>query len=239
MSLTKQDLRTIWTSLARLLPPGSLPKDPEELVEIERVRGVVAEVMKREQEKPERGARVLVWRVPASHALTMNAYSYKRGWVKKRMRTELDAWLRELIAEIPGVIPLGDHTRRWVRVTRFSPQRVDELSVDVLGGKMAIDALVRVGVLVDDDDRHLIREPLWMKTKKGNTHVLVEVFEVANEAVPVGPPEDGPAPLAPERPKKPKVTDHVRAPMADVFGEATNDKRRIARGCQPRRRGSR
>lgn len=238
MSLTKQDLRSLWSSLSRLLPPASPPKSAEELVEVHRLMGLVAELIKAEQDKPERGARVLVWRVPASHALTMNAYSYKRGWVKKRMRTELDTWLRELIAETPGACVLGNR-RRWVRVTRFSPQRVDELSVDVLGGKMAIDALVRVGVLADDDDRHLIREPLWMKTKRGNTHVLVEVFEVANEAVPIGPPEDGPAPLAPEKPKKPKVTDHVRAPMADVFGDVPLTKQKHKRGCHPGRRGSR
>ena len=228
MRLTKADLRTIWNALARLLPPGSLPKNPEELVEIERVRSVVGELIKLEQDKPERGARVLSWRIPASHALTMNAYSYKRGWVKKRMRTELDTWLRELIAEIPGAVVYGDHKRRWVRVTRFSPQRVDELSVDVLGGKMAVDALVRVGVLVDDDDAHLIREPVWKKTKKGNTHVLVEVFEVAREAVPDDGPEDAPAP-ATVKPKRSKF-------MADVFGD---DERRIEPGCRPRRRGAR
>ena len=241
MTLTKQDLRVIWSSLVRLLPPGTLPKDPEELVEIQRVADVVAQLLKLEQDKVERGARVLSWRIPASHALTMNAYSYKRGWVKKRMRTELDRWLRELIADIPAALVLFGNRRRWVRVTRFSPQRVDELSVDVLGGKMAVDALVRVGVLADDDDKHLIREPLWMKTKRGNTHVLVEVFEVTREGgVPVGPPEDGPAPQAPEAPKRAKVTDHIVAPpMADVFGEATKDKRRIAHCCRPRRRGSR
>lgn len=226
--LTKLDLRTIWNSLARLLPPGSLPKEPEELVEIERVRSLVAQLLKEEQERPERGARVLVWRIPASHALTMNAYSYKRGWVKKQMRGELDQWITELIKDVQGAIAYGDNHRRWVRVTRFSPQRVDELSVDVLGGKMAIDALVRVGVLVDDDDAHLVREPLWMKTKRGNTHVLVEVFEVATEAVPIGDPEDGPAPTAPKRPKK-KL-------MADIFGDGD---RTIDRGCRKKKRGSR
>lgn len=228
MRLTKLDLRTIWTSLARLLPPGSLPKDPEELVEIERVRSVVAELIKEEQDRPERGARILVWRIPASHALTMNAYSYKRGWVKKKLREDLDRWLTELIKETAGAIVFGDHTKRWVRVTRFSTQRVDELSVDVLGGKMAIDALVRVGVLVDDNDAHCVREPMWMKTFRGNTHLLVEVFEVANEAVPCGPPEDAPAPKTPPRPKK-KL-------MSDIFGD---DDRSIKRGCRKKKRGSR
>lgn len=75
----------------------------------------------------------------------------------------------------------GSQQRRWLRATRFSTKVVDDVSVDVVGGKMATDALVRAGVLADDDAKHLIREARMEKTKPGNTHLLLEVFTVVDE----------------------------------------------------------
>lgn len=216
--LNKADLRTIYASLARLLPPGSLPKKPEEVVEIDRVRERIAAMIREYAPELERGELVFSWRVPREQALTMNAYSYKKGWAKKKMRGALDAKIRELLPDWPKASLHGAMRRRWVRVTRFSTQRVDDLSIDVLGGKMPVDALVRMGILCDDNEAGAHREPRWEKTQKGNTHVLVEVFEM----VPEGTHEEDeiehkPAPVLPPR-KEGVITRYLKqAPPDDLF----------------------
>jgi hypothetical protein len=163
VKLNKADLRLIYTSLGRLIPPFGRAPDAAEVVAIGQLRDVVADAIRDFAPVLERGELVFSWRVPREQALTMNAYAHKKGWMKKKMRQELDK------------------VRRWVRVTRFSTQRVDDLSVDILGGKMPVDALVRCGVLSDDNDAMAFREPRWEKTERGNTHVLVEVFTIREE----------------------------------------------------------
>lgn len=208
-ALKKAELRTIHQSLQRLQPPGSLPKDPEELVRIEEARVVVARMIEEYRPLPERGALVLTWRVAREHAMTMNEYSGKKGWVKKKIRQELDRQLLALIDPIPGAVIYGKR-RRWVRVTRFSPRKVDEVSADTIGGKCPIDALVRVGVLADDTQALLVREPRWEPTAPGNTHVLVEVFEVTEEGSREGEePPPAPAPKLPPR-RRSKLSTYLR-----------------------------
>ncbi len=46
---------------------------------------------------------------------------------------------------------------------------------------MPIDALVHAGVLYDDAPKHLEREALVATTSRGNTHVLIEVFEMSDD----------------------------------------------------------
>ncbi len=179
--LLKKDLRVIYTSLTRLLPPQQLPTDPAEIVAISDARDLVSVLIREYSPMMERGDLVFSWRVPREQALTMNAYAHKKGWMKKRMRAELDKAVVALLPNYPKALINGAKIRRWLRVTRFSTQRVDDLSIDVLGGKMPVDALVRCGVLADDNDAMAFREPLWEKTARGNTHVLVEVFEMKVE----------------------------------------------------------
>lgn len=181
--LNKADLRRLWTSLTRLLPPQQLPNEPEEIVAIGELRKVVAKMIVEYAPALERGELIFSWRVRREEALTMNAYAHKKGWMKKKLRVELDRQVNELVAasNVPGLLLCGTKKRRWLRVTRFSTQRVDDLSIDVLGGKMPVDALVRCGVLADDNDAMAHREPRWEKTARGNTHVLVEVFEIREE----------------------------------------------------------
>ncbi len=179
--LSKADLRTLHTSLTRLLPPQQLPTEPAEIVAISDVRDVVDQMIREYAPIMERGELVFSWRVPREQALTMNAYAHKKGWMKKKMRAALDAAIVELLPQFPKAEVHGAKLRRWVRVTRFSPQRVDDLSIDVLGGKMPVDALVRCGILADDNDAMAFREPRWEKTARGNTHVLVEVFTMVPE----------------------------------------------------------
>ncbi len=205
MKLTKADLRTIFTSLGRLLPPGSLPTDPEEVVRIADTQEAVAAAIRDYAPVLERGELVFSWRVPREQALTLNAYAHKKGWAKKKMRQALDDKIREMLPSFPKAELHGGMRRRWVRVTRFSTQRVDDLSIDVLGGKMPVDALVRLQILVDDNDKWTFREPRWEKTERGNTHVLVEVFEMV---------EEGDGKHEHDTPKSTKIEQLIRKPGA-------------------------
>ncbi len=181
--LNKADLRVLYASLTRLLPPQQLPTEPAEVVAISGVREIVASMIREYAPLPERGPLVFSWRVPKEQALTMNSYSGTRGWVKKKIRKALDDQLISMLktSAFPGALMHGAQTRRWLRATRFSPRRVDELSADIIGAKCPIDALVRAGILAEDDDAHLIREAIWEKCRPGGTHLLVEVFEVRAE----------------------------------------------------------
>jgi hypothetical protein len=181
VKLNKADLRLIYTSLGRLIPPFGRAPDAAEVVAIGQLRDVVADAIRDFAPVLERGELVFSWRVPREQALTMNAYAHKKGWMKKKMRQELDKAVVDLLPVWPRALMNGAKVRRWVRVTRFSTQRVDDLSVDILGGKMPVDALVRCGVLSDDNDAMAFREPRWEKTERGNTHVLVEVFTIREE----------------------------------------------------------
>lgn len=184
-SLTKADLRTIYASLARLLPPApSLPKTPEEVVEIGRVKDVVATlIVEYRSEIVFRGTKVLEWRVPTALAPTMNNLAFMKKWQHKLLNEKLDDLVRTLLDEFPAAKLHGAQKMRWARVTRFTPSRgkIDELSIDAIGGKKLIDALVRHGVFYDDAPKYLHREPGIAPTHRGNTHVLVEVFEVTEE----------------------------------------------------------
>lgn len=70
--------------------------------------------------------------------------------------------------------------RRIVVVTRVSSVRPDELSVDVLGGKIPIDRLVQAGVLRGDNDKWLARYGLWQQASPGEGRVVVDVYEVGS-----------------------------------------------------------
>ncbi len=179
--LTKADLRTIHSSLARLLPPGSLPRGAEEVVEIGRVLEAVAREIREAAPVMERGAKVFEWRVPRDQAPTMNQFGFMKGWQKKKLAKTFDDVLAQLLPSFPAALLHGARRRRWVRVTRFSTKRVDDLAIDILGGKFPVDALVRNNILADDNNELMHREPRWMKTKQGNSHVLLEVYEMALE----------------------------------------------------------
>lgn len=208
-TLAKPDLRTIYVALGRLLPPGSLPTDPGEVVEIDRVRGLVARMFDEVRVAQERGKKVFEWRLPRARAPRLNEFAYLKVWMKDRLRTELDDQARELMKQWPDADLHGAMKMRWARVTRFSRNKIDDVSVDVLGGKMPIDSLVRLGVLHDDSQKWLIREALCASTRHGNTHVLVEIFEVTDEAVPCNPPKD--APVEQVVRKRGKMTQHILA----------------------------
>ncbi len=147
------------------------------------MRAVLALVIAETLPAVHRGAKVLEWRIPTKQAPTLNSYAYMRKWLKGYVMKALTDTLNKRIEQSPKALMHGARIQRWVRVTRFTPSRgkVDEVSCDAIGGKMPIDCLVHAGVLYDDAPKYLVREPLVMTTSRGNTHVLVEVFEMADD----------------------------------------------------------
>jgi Holliday junction resolvase RusA-like endonuclease len=68
--------------------------------------------------------------------------------------------------------------RAHVSCTRFSgSQRPDETNLRS-SFKPLIDALVNVGIMVDDDTKHMSEEYDWQPSPGGEGRVVIEVTEV-------------------------------------------------------------
>ncbi len=195
--LTKRELASINSYLSRYaLGQLARPLSLTEVEEVNRLRDRVAAVHRDLKPVFEKGAKVLEWRVSRELAPRLNEYAFMKNWQRTRARQELDAALMALIhprrQRGDQLFPLAmlnmAKKKRWVRATRFSTKQVDDTSIDVIGGKMPIDALVRLEVLVDDSPEWCVREALSAPTKRGNTHLLVEVFEVTTEGEDAGAP---------------------------------------------------
>lgn len=199
MSFTKRDLRAIYGHLSSLLPPGAKPLTADQIVEVSALLEKTRAEIETSLGAIERGPLVFSWRVDPEIAPTMNEWGFWQPWRKGKARRELEKAIHEIIASTPNALVRGSEVMRWVRVTRYTvqPKNVDDAAIDAIGGKMPIDMLVKLGVLAGDSPRYLKREARVEKTGRGNTHVLVEVFEVASEEVPAAPPADDiPAPPA-------------------------------------------
>jgi hypothetical protein len=132
----------------------------------------------------------------AAWAPTLNEYNALEPWAKAKLRRAIDweiakrkghfhAWnvgYREIARVERGKLRTrreGGH-RRIVNVRRESSVCPDELSVDVLGGKMPIDRLVAAGVLVGDTDQWLIRRGEWQSVPPGQGRVIIDVYELGD-----------------------------------------------------------
>lgn len=70
-------------------------------------------------------------------------------------------------------------TRLLVVGTRHSSKRPDDMGLDAMGGKVPVDALVKLGVLVDDNEEWCEREQgRWVKAKPRHGYFTLEVLEV-------------------------------------------------------------
>ncbi|RTL27859.1 MAG: hypothetical protein EKK55_05555 [Rhodocyclaceae bacterium] len=146
--------------------------------------------------------------VERPYAPTMNEYANLRTFEKDKLRKAIDGVIFGLKARWPawnmGVRAVGvlrgagkkqragvdlvGGRRRVAVVTRFSSQPVDEISVDILGGKMLIDRLVAAHVLRGDDAEWLARVPRWKLAAPEEGRVVVDVHEIEPLTVPEGTP---------------------------------------------------
>lgn len=77
--------------------------------------------------------------------------------------------------------PVGGK-RRYVRVTRFSSRRPDDLGPDAMGAKLALDQIVQAGILGDDSDAWCERKGQWEPANPKEGMLVLEVFELVGES---------------------------------------------------------
>lgn len=141
------------------------------------------------------GALVLRVVLPLALAPTMNAYSSWEPWQRARARRDIMTLLSEVALKwrqcqlgivrgpskrrgmLGPVVTEGESRMRRVVVTRRSARQPDEVSCDACGGKLAIDCLVRAGILRDDSPRWLERVARWERATGAEQGVRVEVYE--------------------------------------------------------------
>jgi hypothetical protein len=203
MTLTKQTLRDARTLILRLLPPGN-PITLPEIVQAQEVITALSTELE-SMVSAERGRKVLEWRVRTNLAPTLNQYAFMKTWQRMAIRKALDADLAGIIANVKD--SHAGKRVRCLRVTRFTtqPKTIDDVAADAIGGKMPIDSLVRLGVFYDDKPAFMVREAHVLKTTKGNTHLLFEVFETSAEGVPCEPPQDVLLPVEMKKEKRKKL----------------------------------
>lgn len=143
---------------------------------------------------------------------TLNEYDRMQPWQQKKARAIVDALIEETKATFPSWmwggreeittarVPTKDPdqpfrdvmrrkrhggVRRGVYVVRHSSRRIDELSVDVAGGKIPIDRLVNAKVLGGDSAVWLARKAAWTYAPPGAAKLVVEVYDLAGpDAIP-------------------------------------------------------
>lgn len=112
-------------------------------------------------------------------APTLNIYGSMRPWAQAKLRKEIDTRILAEFARWPDCRLGGERRVRAVKVVRHSTQQPDEPgSVDSIGGKVPVDALVRAGVLCSDAAALLQREAAWVKAAPKQGFLTVEVFEL-------------------------------------------------------------
>ena len=135
-------------------------------------------------------------------APSLNEYAGMAPWMLKTARAELDTRIRERCGHHPAYdcgsvrnvvvravkhgarttkvdkLEVSGGARRIIEVTRHSSREVDELAVDILGGKLVVDRLTWAGVIAGDQRKHLVRVPRWVRCKPGEGKLDVRVYEM-------------------------------------------------------------
>ena len=68
--------------------------------------------------------------------------------------------------------------QRIIEVVRHSSREVDEVAVDILGGKLVVDRLTWAGVIAGDQRKQLVRIPRWVRAKPDEGKLVVRVYEM-------------------------------------------------------------
>lgn len=129
-----------------------------------------------------------------AYAPTLNEYNGLESWQKERLRETIDGKIFETRTHWPrwncGAVrraytekgkikfELKGGRKRLVHVTRHSRAKVDECSVDILGGKIPVDRLVHAGIIAGDDERCILRRAEWQPAPSGQGRVVLDVYEL-------------------------------------------------------------
>ena len=103
----------------------------------------------------------------------------------KREARRLGISLAELLRRsLRTLLPVND-VNPWMRYAGMvetgdpsSSRRIDDVSVDVVGGKIPVDRLVQAEILVGDSAKWLEREAAWEPCEPGEGRVIVEVYDL-------------------------------------------------------------
>ena len=140
-------------------------------------------------------------------APSLNVYSAFDPWVLEKARAEVDRRIDLAKAASPGwscgsitriefvsqpragksalvkqkLHVTGPGRRRIVEFTRCSSVSVDELAIDILGGKILIDRLVWAGILRGDTGEDIVRRGRWRKAPPKQGFVKLAVYEIPRE----------------------------------------------------------
>jgi hypothetical protein len=111
-------------------------------------------------------------------APTLNVYGSMKPWQRAKLYKDLDLRILAELARWPHCLLRGEKRKRAVRVTRASSSIPDEITVDIIGGKVVVDRMVLRDILAGDSGELLEREALWVQVPPKKGSLLVEVFEL-------------------------------------------------------------
>lgn len=178
IALTKADLRDLHALVTAHQPPGR-PVSLEEVVRAGELASKLTTMVAEHRAVEERGALVLEWRVPREWT-TVKSGKGMRPWILETIKRALADDLRKVLPAWPKADLFAAKRRRWVQVRRFSDQEPDRPTCpDCLGSRQQIDLLKGAGIIVDDSPTWTVDDTAWIKCKRGMTHNIVRVFEVA------------------------------------------------------------
>jgi len=211
-ALSKDECRQIYAHIERLML-GGRPLNAEEMVGADHLKDKLARMNAESRATEETGALVLEWRIPREWTTPKSGKGI-RPWVLGTLKDKLGDDLRSKLASWPGAPLNCARKRRWVQVRRFSDQKPDRpMCPDCLGARQAIDLLKDFEILIDDDTEWTVDDSNWIKCKRGETHVIIRVFEVVTEGGKVWPE---PECLPPPKPEK-KVGRMTKAIIGDAI----------------------
>lgn len=216
--LVKADLYFSIELLERLRYPMPRPLTVAEIVRVGEVIPKLRGIADGARQREERGELVFEWRIPSEWTAVKSGKGKPR-WMLGFIQKKLEDAARKLLEVSPKADLCMAKRRRWVQVRRFSDQKPDRPRCpDCLGARQAIDVLTTLGVIVDDDTEWTVDDTQWIKCQRGQTHVIIRVFEVTTEGSKYWPE---PACLPPPRPKQ------KRGPVvASIVG---NETRRVSK----------
>jgi hypothetical protein len=116
---------------------------------------------------------------------TLNVYGSMEVWKRSALYKAIDIRILAELHKWPRARQVTG--KRGVRVTRHSSVTVDEITVDVIGGKVPIDRLVKAGILAGDSAAEIEREAVWVQASPKHGFLTAEVFELVGSVF-VAPP---------------------------------------------------